>query len=209
MKAMKIIDISQPLSHKTQEWPSDTPFNYALTWSIEEGSTVNVGQITTSTHIGTHIDAPFHFDNEGKKVHELDLDLYVGKARVIEVSRKKEIKIEDLKKFDLSGVKRLLIRTNSWENRNRFPTSITSLNPEIALYLAEKGIQLIGVDTPSVDQLDSKDLQAHHQLHKRGIHILEGIVLEHVDPGDYELIALPLPIVGADGSPVRAVLKKL
>ncbi|WP_010284691.1 arylformamidase [Bacillus timonensis] len=205
---MKIIDISQPLSSATQEWPNDTPFEYALTWSIKEASTVNVGKITTSTHIGTHIDAPFHFDNEGKKVHELDLDRYIGKAKVIEVSGKKEIGVEDLKQFDLSGVKRLLIRTNSWKNRKKFPTSITSLKPEIALFLAEKGIRLIGIDTPSVDQLDSKDLQAHHHLYQHGIYILEGIVLEGVELGDYELIALPLPIEGADGSPVRAVLMK-
>lgn len=206
---MKIIDISQPLSQKTQEWPGDTPFEYALSSSIEEASTVNVGKITTSTHIGTHIDAPFHFDNEGKKVHELELDLYVGKAKVIEVSGKKEIGIEDLNAYDLSGVRRLLIRTNSWENRKQFPTSITSLKPQVASFLAEKGIQLIGIDTPSVDQLDSKDLQAHHHLLKHGIYILEGIVLDHVELGDYELIALPLPIEGADGSPVRAVLKKI
>lgn len=206
---MKIIDISQPLSHTTQEWPNDTPFEYTLSWSIEEDSTVNVGKITTSTHIGTHIDAPYHFDNNGKKVHELDLDLYVGKARVIEVLGKKEIGIEDIKGIDISGVKRLLIRTNSWRNRKQFPTTITSLKPEIASFLAEKGIRLIGVDTPSVDQLDSKDLQSHHHLHKQGIYILEGIVLDDVEPGDYELIALPLPIDGADGSPVRAVLKNI
>ncbi|MDR4888279.1 arylformamidase [Fredinandcohnia sp. QZ13] len=206
---MKIIDISQPLSHTTKEWPNDTPFEYKLSWSIKEASTVNVGKITTSTHIGTHIDAPFHFDDDGKKVHELELDIYVGKARVIEVSGKNEIGIEDLNRFDLRGVKRLLIRTNSWENRSRFPTTITSLNPKIAPFLAEIGIQLIGVDTPSVDQLDSKELQAHHQLHKHGIYILEGIVLDVVEPGDYELIALPLPIEGADGSPVRAVLKNI
>ncbi|MCC3358090.1 arylformamidase [Bacillus sp. REN16] len=206
---MKIIDISQPLSEKTQEWPNDTPFHFELSWSIDNDSTVNVGKITTSTHIGTHIDAPYHFDNEGKKVQELELDLYVGKAKVIEISGKKEIGIEDLAGFELSGVKRLLIRTNSWLNRKQFPSAITSLNPEAASFLAENGIQLIGVDTPSVDQLDSKDLQAHHQLHKNGIYILEGIVLDDVEPGDYELIALPLPIEGADGSPVRAVLKKI
>ncbi len=206
---MKIIDISQPLSRTTQEWPKDTPFEYELPWSIEKASTVNVGKITTSTHIGTHIDAPYHFDNNGKKVHELDLDLYVGKARVIKVSGKKEIGIEDIKGIDISGVKRLLIRTNSWKDRSKFPNSITSLKPELASFLSEKGIQLIGVDTPSVDQLDSKDLQAHHHLHRHGIYILEGIVLDDVEPGDYELIALPLRIEGADGSPVRAVLKTI
>ncbi|MEH7223996.1 arylformamidase [Bacillus sp. JJ1566] len=206
---MKLIDISQPLNQTTQEWPNDHPFEFALSWSIEKASTVNVGKVTTSTHIGTHIDAPYHFDNDGKKVHELVIELYVGKARVIEISGKKEIGIEDLQGFDLSGVKRLLIRTNSWKDRTKFPTSITSLKPEVASFLAGKGVQLVGVDTPSVDQLDSKDLLAHHHLHKNGIYILEGIVLDEVELGDYELIALPLSIEGADGSPVRAVLKNI
>ncbi|WP_449538572.1 arylformamidase [Ferdinandcohnia sp. Marseille-Q9671] len=205
---MKIIDISQPLSEMTQEWPGDTPFDYVINWPKEESNSVNVGKITTSVHIGTHIDAPFHFDNEGNMVHELDLEVYVGKARVIEIVGKKEIGIEEFKDVDLTGINRLLIRTNSWQNRCEFPSSITSLHPEIAPYLAEKGIELVGVDNPSVDQLSSKELPAHHSLSEHGIFILEGLVLEHVPLGDFELIALPLPIVGGDGSPVRAVLRE-
>lgn len=206
---MSIIDITQKLSRKTPEWPGDTPFEYTLTWTKEESESVNVGMITTSTHIGTHIDAPFHFDSDGKRVHELDLDLYVGKARVIDVSGNKSIGVEELKNFDLTNVRRILLRTNSWENRLQFPNEIPVLKPEIAPYLAERGVQLIGVDIPSVDALDSKGLETHHSLNKHGIHILEGIVLEHVTCGDYELIALPLFIEGADGSPVRAILRDL
>lgn len=206
---MKIIDISQPLRATTPEWPGDTPFEYKVTWSKEESTSVNVGRITTSTHIGTHIDAPFHFDNEGKRVHELDIELYIGRARVIEITGHEEIGVDELKAYDLSGVERLLIRTNSWANRGQFPNSITYLKAEIAPYLAEKGIRLIGVDVPSVDPLDSKELAAHHELHKHGINILEGIVLDSVALCDYELIALPLSIVGTDGSPVRAILREI
>ncbi|MFT4416161.1 arylformamidase [Fredinandcohnia humi] len=206
---MKLTDISQPLHKETAEWPGDTPFQYIVNWPKEESQSVNVGKITTSTHIGTHIDAPFHFDNEGKKVHELDIELYVGKARVIDVSGYQEIGRTQLENYNLEGVIRLLIRTNSWKNRASFPNSIPILNPDIAPFLAEKGIKLIGVDVPSVDPLDSKELPAHHNLHQHGIFILEGIVLDEVEIGDYELIALPLPIVGGDGSPVRAVLRSL
>lgn len=209
MSKVTLIDISQQLRQGIPEWPGDTPYELEMTWSIENGSSVNVGKITTSTHIGTHVDAPFHFDNKGNKIHELDLTLYVGKAKVIQVLECGEIGVEELKSFNLEGVKRLLICTQSWKDKGKFPKSIPCLKPEVAPYLAEMGIKLIGVDVPSVDPLDSKELKAHHNLHKHGIHILEGIVLEHVEPADYELIALPLPIVNGDGSPVRAVLRNI
>ncbi|SDM79477.1 Kynurenine formamidase [Paenibacillus sp. yr247] len=206
---MTILDISRPLKAGVPTWPGDTPFSYEVSWTKEQSGSVNVGKLTMSIHTGTHIDAPFHFDNDGRRVMELDLELYIGLARVIDVSGKSSIGAEDLKEYDIDGVARLLIRTNSWSNPKKFPTDITYLRADLGPYLAEKGIRLIGVDVPSVDPLDSKELSAHHALHAHDIHILEGIVLEHIMPGDYELIALPLPLVEADGSPVRAVLRPL
>ncbi|WP_143416316.1 arylformamidase [Geobacillus sp. E263] len=202
------IDISQRLDEKVAVWPGDTPFSYRVNWSKEESGSVNVGQITMSTHTGTHIDAPFHFDNEGKRVLDLDLDIYIGPARVIYLPNKTKIGVDELQSVNLEGVTRLLIYTGFWKNRTVFPEAIPHIEPELASYLSERGIRLIGVDLPSVDPLDSKELPAHHELTRHGIHILEGIVLDHVAPGDYELIALPLPLAEADGSPVRAVLKK-
>jgi arylformamidase len=202
------IDISQRLDEKVAVWPGDTSFSYRVNWSKEESGSVNVGQITMSTHTGTHIDAPFHFDNEGKRVIDLDLDIYIGPARVIHLPNKIKIGIDELQSVNLEGVTRLLIYTDAWKNRTVFPEAIPHMEPELAPYLSERGIRLIGVDLPSVDPLDSKELSAHHELTRYGIHILEGIVLDHVTPGDYELIALPLPLAEADGSPVRAVLKK-
>lgn len=204
---MRIIDISQFLADGIPVWPGDIPFSYRLTWSKEESGSVNVGQITMSVHTGTHIDAPFHFDDRGKRVLELDPSLYVGPARVIRLEGRKSIGASDLSGVDLEGVTRLLIRTGSWTDRTVFPEEITYLRPDLAPFLAEKKIRLIGVDVPSVDPLDSKALPAHHALHRHGIHILEGVVLDHVESGDYELIALPLPLKEADGSPVRAVLQ--
>ncbi|WP_407868366.1 arylformamidase [Paenibacillus sp. P36] len=204
-----MFDISRPLATGVPTWPGDTPFSYEVSWTKEQSGSVNVGKLTMSIHTGTHIDAPFHFDNEGRKVMELDLELYIGLARVIEISGKSSIGAEELKAFELDGITRLLIRTNSWTNPNEFPTEITYLRDDAGPYLAEKGIRLIGVDVPSVDPLDSKELAAHHTLHANDIHILEGIDLAKIAPSDYELIALPLPLVEADGSPVRAVLRPL
>lgn len=190
-------------------WPGDTPFHYEVSWSKAESGSVNVGSISMSTHTGTHVDAPFHFDDDGKRIIELDLELYLGPARVVDMTGKDSIGAKDLADVDLEGMKRVLFRTLSWQNASEFPDSIPHLEPDLGPFLAERGIRLIGVDVPSVDPIDSKDLHAHHSLNGNGIHILESILLDHVEPGDYELIALPLPLVEGDGSPVRAVLRSL
>ncbi|MEK4760887.1 arylformamidase [Viridibacillus sp. FSL E2-0187] len=203
------IDISQRLDENVAVWPGDTPFSYKVNWSKNDSGSVNVGQINMSLHTGTHIDAPFHFDNDGKKVIDLDLDLYIGNARVIHLSNKTSIGVNELSNFDLQGVTRLLIRTDAWKNRSVFPQTIPHIQPELAAYLSELGVRLIGLDLPSVDPLESKELSAHHELAGHNIHILEGLILDDIGPGNYELAALPLPLVEADGSPVRAVLKKL
>ncbi|MBI0577868.1 arylformamidase [Neobacillus cucumis] len=203
------IDISQPLDNQIAVWPGDTPFTYKVNWSKEESGSVNVGQITMSTHTGTHIDAPFHFDNEGKKVIDLDVNLYIGPARVIHLPKPTSIGIKELSDYELDGVTRLLIRTDSCEDRYQFPSAIPEIEPELAAYLAGFGVRLLGLDLPSVDPIDSKELTAHHELTRHGIHILEGLVLDQVTPGEYELAALPLPLVEADGSPVRAILRKI
>lgn len=204
---MTLIDISRPLVNGMPTWPGDTPFSYEVSWSKEQSGSVNVGSVTMSVHTGTHIDSPFHFDNDGRKVKDLELELYVGPARLIDVTGLSSIGASDLEAFELEGVTRLLLRTSSWTNPNEFPPEITYLRPDLAPFLHAKGIRLIGVDVPSVDPLASKELAAHHGLNAHDIHILEGLNLEHVSPGDYELMALPLPIAEADGSPVRAVLR--
>jgi len=206
---MSLIDISRRLHNGVPAWPGDTPFRYEVTWPKEESGSVNVGSVTMSVHTGTHIDAPFHFDSGGRRVIDLDPALYVGPCRVLDMRGKASIGADDLAGIDLQGVRRLLLRTGSWTDPDAFPPAITYLRADLAPFLAECGIGLIGVDVPSVDPLDSKELPAHHSLHAHEIHILEGLQLDHVAPGDYELIALPLPLVEADGSPVRAVLRTL
>jgi arylformamidase len=203
------IDISQVLNDKIPVWPGDTPYQYKVSWGMEESGSVNVGQVTMSTHTGTHIDAPYHFDNDGKKVIELDFNLYIGPALVVQLQQPTSIGLKELQDVPLQGVKRLLIKSGAWQDKTIFPKSIPHIEPELAAYLAEQGVQLLGLDLPSVDPLDSKELSAHHELNRHGIHILEGLVLDKIEPGEYELAALPLPLEQADGSPVRAVIRKI
>lgn len=203
---MKIYDISEPLYNGMTVWPGDKAYQYQLTSVIDNDSCANVGSVSFSTHTGTHIDAPYHFDGQGKKVHELDLSLYLGACKVIDLPNLSCITIYTLQDFELNNVKRLLIRTDSWTDRTSFPSSFTYIDPSVALFLQEKGIALLGVDVPSVDPADSETLPSHHALHQSGIHILERIVLTDVPAGNYNLSALPLPIAEGDGSPVRAIL---
>ncbi len=205
---MTIHDITLSLRNDLPCWPGDTPFGFVLAWSKADGATVNVGRVTTTVHIGTHVDAPFHFDSTGKSIEQVPLDPYIGPARVIDVRGRSLIKVDDLASFDLTETPRLLLRTDGWLDHSRFPESIPVLDRAVPSFLKEQGVILLGLDVPSVDQIDSKDLPIHHALGSSGIFILESVDLTRVEPGVYELIALPLKIVGADGSPVRAILRE-
>jgi arylformamidase len=206
---LRIYDVSRRLVNGMPVWPGDTPFQFEVSWPMEESGSVNVGRLELSTHTGTHVDAPFHFDNDGKRIIDLDLNLYIGPARVVGMADKTSIGVRDVKDLDLAGVERILFKTLAWENSAVFPDKIPHIEPDLGSYLADKGIRLIGLDVPSVDPIDSKELPAHHSLNRHGIHILESLNLVEIEPGDYELIALPLPLVEGDGSPVRAVLREL
>ncbi|MHA6259094.1 arylformamidase [Sporosarcina sp. CAU 1771] len=206
---MTWIDISQPLRNGIAEWPGDTPFSYEVAFSKEETGSVNIGKITTSTHMGTHIDAPFHFDNDGLKVLDLPIDLYIGKARVVDVTGKESIGRAELEALDFGGAERVLLKTGKRADLTVFPEVFPFLRADIGPLLNERGVRLIGVDTPSVDPEQSKTLDAHHALHANGVHILENLVLDEIEAGDYELIALPLALADSDGSPVRAVLRPI
>jgi arylformamidase len=202
-----IFDISRPLDSTLAPWPGDRPFRFELTAKQSEGSSVNVGAISSSVHSGTHVDAPFHYRNDGLRTDSLDLSTYLGPALVVDARGWEQIPWEVLAGHDLTRTPRVLFRTDGWLNSARFPEQIPVLAPGVATLLGEGGIVLVGVDLPSVDQIDSKHLPNHHALDTAGIRILEGLDLADVPPGAYELIALPLKLVGADGAPVRAVLR--
>ena len=206
---MRIHDITLSLRDELPCWPGDTPFQFALAWSKARGATVNVGRISSTVHIGTHVDAPFHFDDSGATVDALTLDPFLGPARVVDVRGREVIRVEDLGPCDLSGTPRLLLRTDGWPDHSRFPDSIPVVDEDVPAYLYDRGVILLGLDVPSADRIDSKALPIHHALGSYGIAILESIDLTRVEPGVYELIALPLKVVGADGSPVRAILREI
>jgi arylformamidase len=201
------IDISMPLTNDMGVWPGDTPFSFRLTYTKEQTQSVNIGEITTSMHSGTHLDAPFHYVNDGKKIHELDVSLFIGPSKVVDVRGHSIIGRQELENVDLDGVSRLLLRCMDRENLE-FPEHFPVLKKDIGPFLKEKGIHLIGTDCPSVDPIDSKSLHAHHSLHLHGVYILENLVLKGIKSGWYELIALPLPIYGGDASPARAVIRR-
>ncbi|PBB06534.1 MULTISPECIES: arylformamidase [Salimicrobium] len=203
------IDISRPLNAHISTWPEDTPYSYRRTVTKKESGSVNIGEITMSVHTGTHIDAPFHFDNEGKRVNDLDINVYIGRTKVVDCRGFEAIGAEAFEDTDLENVGRVLIKTDAFPDSTIFPEEIPYLKPEVAEFFKEKNIRLVGVDVPSVDPMDSETLDAHHALFSNGVHILENADLREVESGLYDLSALPLALEEADGSPVRAVLKSV
>ena|ERR1700685_3182742 len=204
---MEIIDISLPLETRLAVWPGDTEFDYQLVWRRSAESAVNVGAVRMSTHSGTHVDAPFHFEDGGQKIDELSLAPFIGKALVVHVRDRQKISRHDLSR-DLRGATRLLVRTDAWSDPHSFPTSIPVIDPDVPDWLGSQGIVLLGVDLPSVDALESKDLPVHHALARNRVAILESLNLRDVKEGVYDLLAAPLKIVGSDAAPVRAVLMR-
>jgi arylformamidase len=174
-----------------------------------EGATVNLSEIRLSVHTGTHIDAPYHFKDSGKSVADLPIVPFFGPARVLDMRGHAHINKSDLEGHAVSGTPRLLFRTDAWTDKMQFPLRVPTLAEDVPALLAQEGVILVGVDVPSVDAIDSKDLPIHHALAAHGIHILESLDLSGVPEGVYELAALPLRIVGADGAPVRAILREI
>jgi arylformamidase len=204
-----LYDITPPIRPGIPVWPGDTEYSAELTWSIARGDSVNVSAVTTTPHLGAHADAPFHVAEGGATVADLPLEPFLGPCRVVEVPPEPLILPEHLPGVDLGDPPRLLLKTGSVGDRSRFPERFSALSPELARALGAAGALLVGLDTPSVDPFDSKDLAAHHALVAGGVVNLEGLLLADVPPGLYELIALPLRLEGLDASPVRAVLRPL
>jgi arylformamidase len=212
---MKIWDISRTLSNEFAEWPGDEPFHYHLTNEIAKGASVNLGAVSMSVHNGTHADARFHFETNGESIEKAPLGLYLGAATVVDLSqsfsRLKEkhlITLDDLRPDaeEIAAMSRLLVKTGRWSDSTVFPQKIPVLAADVPVWLQKNGVKLLGVDLPSVDDIDSKSLQNHHALARAGIAIIESLDLSDVAPGVYNFAALPLKIAGADGAPVRAVL---
>lgn len=194
-------DISIAVGPDTPAWPGDTPYSCGWTWRMARGDSVNVSAITSSPHVGTHADAPFHVDDAWAASDALPLDVFLGPAIVCG--------IDDLDRLPDGPVPRLLVRTGGSIAGGRFPDRWPALGTDRVRALLGRGLRLLGVDAPSVDLRESTTLDVHRALFAGGAYNLENLDLSGVPDGTYDLAALPLRIVGLDAAPVRAVLRPL
>ena len=207
----KLYDISRAMHAAMAVWPGDDAFELRRTGHIADGSPVNVSTLSLSAHTGTHVDAPYHFEDDAPTLDKVDLSVYWGPAQVVTVNKPSgPLTPDDLAGYDLGRAPRLLIHSsNSEADPNVFPAGFVHPSPALADHLGRLGIVLYGADAPSMDPQNSKDLAGHHALQRNNILILEGLDLSDVPDGLYELVALPLKLIDGDGSPVRAVLRTL
>ncbi len=208
-----IYDISVPLRTGGVVYPGNPPIAITPQQEISRGAGANVSRIDFGSHSGTHVDAPKHFFDDGAGVDALPLDVLMGPARLIAFGDEvKSIGESELRKHDLSGVERVLIRTrnSAWlaGGSSEFHADYTYVAPDGAAYLAGLGVKLVGVDYLSVEQFHSGHHRTHRTLLQQRIVIVEGLVLDEPPPGDYYFHCLPLRLMGLDGGPARAVLVK-
>lgn len=206
----RLYDISQALRPDLPVWPGDTAFRAEPNWEHGDGCPVAVARLTLSPHSGAHADAPLHYDPLGLDIADVDLEPYLGVARLIDLrGLEGPVRADDLAPRMTGDVRRLLIRTYDRFPHEAWSSRFTAVAPEAIAFLAGAGVGLVGIDGPSLDPQDSRTLEAHWAADRAGMRILEGLVLDEPPPDDYELIALPLKLVGVDASPVRAVLRSL
>lgn len=206
------IDISVALRNGMVVWPGDEPFERRNTLQLRDGAACNLSQISTTAHIGTHMDAPLHFLAGAAGMDTMPITASVGKARVIEIQDPEAIRASELEPHGLSKHERVLFKTRNSEhcwNTDQFQKKFVYIEPDAARHLVECGIQTVGIDYLSVDPFENTGSETHRILLSAGIWIIEGLNLSAVSPGGYELICLPLKIVGSDGAPARAVLRKV
>lgn len=203
-----LIDISPIIDDSIKVWPGDTPFAHTVNLDMRAGANLTLSEIRTSVHVGAHADAPSHYVTEGIDIASRRLDYYIGRCVVlhIRVRRGERIMPEHFNGKVISAP-RVLLRTGTFPDPRNWNNDFASLSPALVDDFYQHGVMLIGIDTPSVDPFGSKGLEAHQAFARNDMAMLEGLVLDHVEEGEYELIAPPLRIRGADASPVRAVLR--
>ena len=205
----RIWDISAPVAPGSPVFPGDTA--YAQEWSatLAPGCPVNVSRITLSPHVGAHADAPLHYDRDGAAIGALDLAPYLGPCRVIHaIGAGPLVHWTHIAHATHELPPRVLVRTYQRAPVDRWDPDLAAFAPDTIEWLATLGVKLIGIDTASIDPAASKTLPSHQVIRRLGLRVLENLVLDEVPEGDYELIALPLKLMTADASPVRAVLRE-
>lgn len=204
-----LYDITPSITAQLSVWPGDTPPTREVLFDLARGHNITLSTLRTTVHAGAHADAPSHYGLNGRAIHERSLDYYLGACQVIWADVPRGVRIERRHLRRDVRSRRVLIATGTFPDPANFNTDFAALSPALVDYLHTVGVRTVGIDTPSVDLFDSKDLPAHKRFLAHDMAILEGLVLTEVPEGVYELIALPLKLVGFDASPVRAVLRTI
>jgi arylformamidase len=202
-----IYDITPTITERLKVWPGDTPPSREVLCDMKRGDNITLSTLRATVHLGAHADAPSHYAADGPAIHERDLDYYLGPCQVMRVAVARGVRVTPEMLPGPVRAERVLIATGTFPDPEQFNTDFAALSPELVSRLHEQGVKLVGIDTPSVDLFDSKDLPSHQAFLRCDMAILEGLVLKDVPEGVYELIALPLKLAGFDASPVRAVLR--
>lgn len=204
-----LYDISPLISPRLAVWPGDIPASREILMSLDHGDSVTLSSLRATAHLGAHADAPNHYAKDGASISERDLELYLGPCQVLRVDVPHNGLISVGHLTTTIVAERVLFRTGTFPDPCKFSEDFAAFAPEFIDWLAERGVRLVGIDTPSVDPFSSKTLDAHHAVDRHDMAILEGLRLDDVPEGVYELIALPLRLEGFDASPVRAVLRTI
>lgn len=198
-----------PVTARTATWPGDALFSCGWTTTKAKSGSVNVGWARTTPHVGTHVDAPFHYDDAGARVGGLALDAFVGPCLVVDARGEEELEERLFRGLDLRRAPRVLFRTRKERvDPERFHDAFPVLTPGALDALREGGVRLVGIDAPSYDAVDSKDLAVHHALGAAGIANVENLVMDSVEAGAYELFAAPVRWDEMDAAPLRAILRR-
>lgn len=204
-----IYDITPAVSDRLQVWPGDTPPSREVLCDLGRGDTVTLSTLKATVHLGAHADAPSHYGLGAPAIHEQELDPYLGPCQVVRVDVPRGGLVTPALLRRPVTESRVLIATGTFPDPEHFIEDFAALAPGLVDVLHDQGVRLVGIDTPSVDPFRSTGLEAHKRFLRHRMSILEGLVLSDVPEGVYELIALPLRLVGFDASPVRAVLRTL
>lgn len=205
----RLYDISPTIGRGLAVWPGDTPPTREVLLDLHRGDNLTLSTLRATVHLGAHADAPSHYHADGRTIEAQPLECYLGPCRVVRIPVRPGTRIPAGAFSEACRGERLLVATGSYADPDRFDRNFAAFSVEFVRRFAEQGGRLIGIDTPSVDLFDSKDLPAHQACMRADLAILEGLVLREVPEGDYELIALPLKLEGFDASPVRAALRPL
>jgi len=206
---MVLYDISPPISASLAVWPGDTAPTREVLCDMRRGDHLTLSTLRATVHLGAHADAPSHYGRDAASIDERNPEIYLGECQVMRVPVPRGERITPNHVASSVVAHRLLLATGTFPDPTRFNEDFAALAPDLVNWLHEMGVILVGIDTPSVDLFTSKDLPTHHAFLRHDMAILEGLVLSAVPEGVYELIALPLKLIGFDASPVRAILRTL